>query len=42
MQQPELQTKLIELLLAYQKFEFAEQKEQLPYCYKLLRQLKKN
>jgi transglutaminase-like putative cysteine protease len=42
MQRPELQTKLIELLLAYQKFEFAEQKEQLPYCYKLLRQLKKN
>ena len=33
---------LHQLLLAYQRFEFAEQQEQLQQCRKLLRQLSKN
>lgn len=40
-QQPQLQSRLMQLRTAYQEFEFAGQKEQLPYCYQLLRQLSK-
>jgi transglutaminase-like putative cysteine protease len=38
---PEQSEQLFQLLLAYQRFEFAEQQEQLQQCHTLLRQLAK-